>query len=138
MSTSIEYIFVFPEAELEDLSYKIDTQQQGGKALRKSTPASWTQLANHQCSICPLKHEAHCPAALDIEQIIDDFKGMPAYKKIEVQVLTPERNISKQTGLEEGLRSLMGLIMANSDCPILSKLKLWLILIYLFQPMMSL
>ena len=38
-------------------------------------------------------------------------------------VIAPDREYHKITGLEEGLRSLMGLIMANSDCPILSNLK---------------
>ena len=86
---------------------------------------AWTRLANNQCSNCPLKNEEHkhCPAALDLYPVIEDFKGLPAFKKSTVKVITPEREYVKLVGLEEGLRALMGVIMATSACPHMSVLK---------------
>ena len=121
---SITYLFKF----LEDGSeLKIETASASETKPDRAavTPAAWTQLAYCQCSNCPLKREQveHCPAALDIQPIIEDFRKMPGFTKVEVTVVSGEREYRKTTGLEEGLRSLMGLVLANSECPILKKLR---------------
>jgi hypothetical protein len=58
-----------------------------------------------------------------LHRIIEDFQGLPAFKKVSVWVRTPEREYGKVVGLEEGLRALLGVIMATSACPVLGKLK---------------
>jgi hypothetical protein len=121
---SITYLFKFLEDGTE---LKIETASATDKQHnpRPAEPADWTRLEYCQCSNCPIsrKDESHCPAALDMQPLIEDFRKLPGFKKVEVSVTTGEREYRKVTGLEEGLRSLMGLIMANSDCPILSNLK---------------
>ncbi|MEP4548094.1 MAG: hypothetical protein ABJ000_18075, partial [Saccharospirillum sp.] len=62
-------------------------------------------------------------AAVDMQPIVEDFRSLPGFKKADIVVTTQERQYRKSTGLEEGLRSLMGLVMANSQCPILKNLK---------------
>lgn len=85
----------------------------------------WTRLEFNQCINCPLSRSRfeRCPAAVDLHQVIDDFHGLPAFKRAQVWVRAPEREYSKQVGLEEGLRSLLGLIMATSACPVLGTLR---------------
>jgi len=121
---SITYLFKFLENGTE---LKIETASATDKQHNKHSkePANWTKLEYCQCSNCPLKRSeyTHCPAALDIQPIIEDFRKLPGFTKVDVTVIAPDREYHKITGLEEGLRSLMGLIMANSDCPILSNLK---------------
>jgi hypothetical protein len=121
---SITYLFKFQEDGTE---LKIETASATDKQSNPHSkePADWTKLEYCQCSNCPLKREdtTHCPAALDMQPIIEDFRKLPGFKKVEVVVSTEEREYRKTTGLEEGLRSLMGLVMANSSCPILSNLK---------------
>src|SRR5690606_4431441 len=87
--------------------------------------ADWTRLDYCQCSNCPLRKSETpcCPAAVDLQQLVADFKNQAAFQKVDVIVSTQERSYSKRTGLEEGLRSLMGLIMATSECPILGELR---------------
>lgn len=87
--------------------------------------AKWTRLENQRCSNCPLNPQqfSHCPAALDLERVIEDFRGLPAFQKALVWVRTPEREYSKLVSLEEGVRSLLGVIMATSACPRLARLK---------------
>ncbi|TCS42449.1 DUF6901 family protein [Reinekea marinisedimentorum] len=121
---SITYLFKF----LEDGSeLKIETASASEQKIERinSSPAEWTKLEYCQCSNCPLKRSevTHCPAALDIQPIVEHFRELPGFKKVSVTVISHEREYHKTTGLEEGLRSLMGLIMANSDCPILANLK---------------
>ena len=55
--------------------------------------------------------------------MIEDFRNLPAFRKAGICVRTPEREYIKQAGLEEGLRALIGLIMASSACPLLAPLR---------------
>lgn len=113
--------------DLEDRALHYDVDVDRTFDLRQARPdaPAWAKLAHHQCPNCPLtvKDCAYCPAAVDLVQVITDFDKLPAVKTANITVSTPEREYSKQTAVEEGLRSLMGLIMATSACPILHKLK---------------
>ncbi len=104
--------------------YRIELDRAFDPARLAAAP-QWTRLAHQQCSNCPLSKDAfsHCPAAVDLHRVIEDFQGLPAFKKATVWVRTPEREYTKQVSLEEGLRSLLGVIMATSACPVLGKLR---------------
>ncbi|MEQ9547510.1 MAG: hypothetical protein RIK85_16035 [Marinobacter sp.] len=86
---------------------------------------SWARLEHCQCSNCPLKpaDSPHCPAATEILPVVDAFQADDAYQKVEVSVTDERRTYSKSTSLEEALRSLLGLKMATSGCPVLGELK---------------
>lgn len=105
-------------------SYRIELDRQYDAQSAEAAP-KWTRLEHHQCSNCPLSREqfGRCPAAVDLHRVIEDFQGLPAFKKAQVWVRTPEREYTKLVGLEEGLRSLLGVIMATSACPVLGRLK---------------
>jgi hypothetical protein len=105
-------------------SYRIELDRVYAAEAAQNAPA-WTRLEYQQCSNCPLSKDnfSHCPAAVDLHRVIEDFQGLPAFKKVAVWVRTPEREYNKQVGLEEGLRALLGVIMATSACPVLGKLK---------------
>jgi hypothetical protein len=87
--------------------------------------AAWTRLDFHQCPVCPLAGSKwqHCPAAADVEPIIGRFKSTPSYERAHVEVETPERTFRKLSDVQTGLRSLFGLVMATSGCPVLSRFK---------------
>ncbi|WP_252271499.1 DUF6901 family protein [Pseudomonas subflava] len=105
-------------------SYRIELDRQYDPQGAEATP-KWTRLEHNQCSNCPLSKDQYsrCPAAVDLHRVIEDFHGLPAVKKAHVWVRTPEREYTKQVGLEEGLRSLLGVIMATSACPVLGRLR---------------
>lgn len=104
--------------------YRIELDRAYDPTSADAAP-SWTRLEHQQCSNCPLSKEgfSHCPAAVDLHRVIEDFQGLPAFKKALVWVRTPEREYTKQVSLEEGLRALLGVIMATSACPVLGKLR---------------
>jgi hypothetical protein len=107
-----------------EFSYRIELDRVYDAAQAQAAP-NWTRLDYQQCSNCPLSRNdySHCPAAVDLYRVIEDFQGLPAFTKAMVWVRTPEREYTKQAGLEEGLRALLGVIMATSACPVLGKLK---------------
>lgn len=86
---------------------------------------AWTHLSFHRCPGCPLDvaQHPHCPAALDLQAIALAFRDLISYEQTRVEVRTPERTFVKQCDVQTGLRALMGLVMATSGCPVLSKLK---------------
>lgn len=102
-----------------------DEGEEGGEAAAPATPADWTRLDNCRCVNCPLagKGITHCPAAVSLEPLVEGFRSESAFQKVDVTVTTRERTYSKRTSLEEGLRSLMGLVMATSSCPLLAELR---------------
>ncbi|WP_259756172.1 DUF6901 family protein [Pseudomonas sp. GCEP-101] len=119
---AIEYRITLDDEH--EFRYRIELERQYDPQIAAQTPR-WTRLENNRCSNCPLNpaQHSHCPAAVDLHRVIEDFRGLPAFKKVAVQVRTPEREYTKQVGLEEGLRALLGVIMATSACPLLGKLK---------------
>jgi hypothetical protein len=118
----IEYRITLDDAH--EFSYRIELDRDYDQGVANAAP-KWTRLEHQQCSNCPLNKSdfSHCPAAVDLHQVIGDFHGLPAFKKALVWVRTPEREYTKQVSLEEGLRSLLGVIMATSACPVLGRLK---------------
>ncbi|MCU1716570.1 DUF6901 family protein [Pseudomonas sp. 5P_3.1_Bac2] len=119
---SIEYRITLDDDH--QLNYLIELDRRYQPAAAQNAP-SWTRLQHQQCSNCPLSAQAfsHCPAAVDLYPVIEDFQRLPAFQKVSVSVLTPEREYTKLIGLEEGLRALLGVIMATSACPLLNQLK---------------
>lgn len=94
-------------------------------ASTKTNLPAWTKLEHCQCSNCPLKpaDTARCPAAVEILPVVTAFQAEDAYQKVAVTVQDERRSYTKSTTLEEALRSLLGLKMATSGCPVLSELK---------------
>ena len=119
----IEYFFKFEDGK--QLQVKVDLERELDPKQNLAGAPEWTRLDNNQCAICPLKASqvSHCPAALDLDKVIHQFQGIPAATKLHVTVKTPERDYLKHVTLEEGVRAMMGLIMATSACPVFSLLK---------------
>lgn len=105
-------------------SYRIELERSFDREVARQAP-KWTRMEHQRCVNCPLSRDeySHCPAAVDLHRVIEDFQGLPAVKKALVWVKTPEREYTKVVGLEEGLRALLGVIMATSACPVLGRLR---------------
>jgi hypothetical protein len=86
--------------------------------------AEWTKLNYHQCKNCPLKDDVpHCPIAVNIASLIDEFKFSTSYEKTWVVVETPERTYAHETTVQDGLSAILGIYMVTSGCPILDFLR---------------
>lgn len=121
--THIYYYFTFDDGL--ELKFDVDLDREFDSRRIPADAPEWTRLGNNQCSNCPLDKatNSHCPAAIDLDKMARDFQKLPAHTKANVRVVTPEREYVKRVGLEEGVRALMGLIMATSACPVFGVLK---------------
>ncbi|MDX1599659.1 MAG: hypothetical protein R3295_13430 [Marinobacter sp.] len=116
---NVNYLFRLQDGR--QIEFKVTNQP----AEVVSPLPSWARLEHCQCSNCPLKpaDSPHCPAATEILPVVNAFQADEAYQKVDVSVTDERRTYSKSTSLEEALRSLLGLKMATSGCPVLGELK---------------
>jgi len=110
--------FLFPV----DLRLERVLSDEGGS----EEPPQWARLDNHQCSNCPLDPQQHpnCPAAVSIYHIASRFDNDLSITRVDVWVETATRTYSKNVDLQTCLRSLFGLMMATSGCPVLSRMRM--------------
>ena len=85
----------------------------------------WTRLSHHQCRNCPLVEAGtpRCPSATAFMDVLEAFGSATSTDEVEVEVDTAERRYVKRCPLQEGLASLIGLVMATSGCPVTAKLR---------------
>ena len=82
-------------------------------------PPDWTRLAQDRCPNCPLDpaRTVHCPAALALMPLVAQLEDLFSHDQVFLEVTTTERTISGQTTIQRAVSSLMGLLLAGSNCP---------------------
>ncbi len=129
----ISYSFEFGNGRLERFNLELDDETfLLPVGAISGSKASWMELGCHQCPGCTLPDSAlYCPIAVNLGGIVEPFENELAIARVTTRVLLRGRKISKECDLQEGLSSLIGLVMATSGCPILDKLRP---MAYLHQP----
>ncbi len=120
MSTvPVRYRFELPDGQTHLFSLELDRDTAALVTPPMARPPDWTRLGFHQCHSCPLQvtADSRCPAALHLAGVIDRFTDLVSYDQVRVVVETDERAVSAQLSAQQGLASLIGLIMASSGCP---------------------
>jgi hypothetical protein len=118
------YKFQFDDDKEVEFSTLLDS-----RTLRLLSPPlavkpDWTKLGYEKCVNCPLQSDTeHCPVAVNLAHVVDQFKYATSYDKTWVVVEGPERTYAQETSVQNGLASLMGIIMVTSGCPILDNLR---------------
>lgn len=79
----------------------------------------WARLDYHTCPDCPLSGSGaeRCPVAANLVPLLQKCNDLSSHQNCHVEVDTPQRRYSTQTTMQRGLSSLLGLVMATSDCP---------------------
>ncbi len=84
----------------------------------------WAKLSFYPCEHCPIGlHAEYCPVAVNLSQIVAEFKDSVSHEQTRVTVETPERTYVKDTTLQKGLSSIIGIYMVTSNCPVMDKLR---------------
>ncbi|MFH0781062.1 MAG: hypothetical protein V2B20_03790 [Pseudomonadota bacterium] len=124
VARSYIYTFLLPDQRTIEFAVTIDPVSQEINTC-PLCPAAWARLGYHQCPPCPLRETEHrfCPVALSIADLVTTFKDTASYVKCTVTCVSKERTVIKQTIVQEGLASILGLLMAVSGCPIMGFFK---------------
>jgi hypothetical protein len=128
INSVITYLYQFQSDTNDVIEFPVKLNRRTLKLINKPKgffPA-WTELQHHKCPNCPLDETRHkyCPAACGVSETVEFFKKTLSTEKGKITVKTAERDYSNDSiTTSNGISSMMGLIMASSGCPILSKLK---------------
>lgn len=119
----IRYRFEFENGE--SVEFEVDPERGNIETPLVDPPRHWAALEFHQCDECPLSTDTHphCPAALDLQVIAERFSDKLSFQRVKVTVESPERTVFKECDVQTGLRSLIGLVLAVSDCPVLGRFR---------------
>lgn len=81
--------------------------------------SEWTNLTYNQCPNCTLSSDTtgHCPIALNLGGLLKDWNNTLSYTPVKLTVVTAHRTVFAETTAQKALSSLIGLVMATSDCP---------------------
>jgi len=122
---TIHYKLKFSEDHQYDFSIHLDNQTLDIIQTPKKSYPEWTKLKCKKCSNCPLDDQKHeyCPIAVNITDLIDFFSKPIDFDEVELHVETPERTFSKKIDYKTAARSLLGIYMVTSGCPIMDKLR---------------
>ncbi|MCK4835925.1 MAG: hypothetical protein KAT17_04775 [Candidatus Aminicenantes bacterium] len=116
---TVQYRFKLENQPDEIFNLKIDPRTLSLQDNKPESLPEWARLEFYQCPNCPLisSRFPYCPLASNLVNIVSRFNRFLSYDRIEVEIVSQERIISNFTTAQRGLRSLMGLIIAVSDCP---------------------
>lgn len=118
------YTFRFADGSEKRFEVNLDPATLALIPPEESAKPDWTKLSYHQCEQCPLKEEtSHCPVAVNLAGLVESFKDTLSHEDISVMVETAQRTYSKQTSLQQGLSSIIGIYMVTSNCPVMDKLR---------------
>lgn len=117
----VEIAYRISNADGRVQQYTIRLDRQTARLLNPppSSPPEWTRLDVCQCANCPLEvaNHPHCPLAVQLAQVVDDWSDAFSFQDVDYIVTTDERRFTGSTEARKILGSLLGLIMATSDCP---------------------
>ncbi|MBN1302247.1 MAG: hypothetical protein JW995_13610 [Melioribacteraceae bacterium] len=121
----ITYSFNFENQIVKQFDLLIDADKFSIVHDESVKPPQWAELKSFRCPNCPLDSEKvkYCPLAINLAQVIEFFNNFPSYHEVLVSVETSERTTLKQTTVQIGVGSLIGIIMSCSGCPVIGRLK---------------
>lgn len=124
-SIKLIYSYSFSDGRRKVFEIMLDRETLSFIPWQADLRPAWARLGNHKCENCPLdeKESAHCPIALNLARIAEEFKDCYSYEKVGVSVYTQERIYMKDTAIQEGLSPLIGVVMATSGCPVMEHMK---------------
>jgi hypothetical protein len=119
--TVIRYSFVDDNGQM--LRFEIDETRPHEPELPPLLPA-WARLERHRCAMCslPTSTEA-CPAALSIIPVVDAFGVRVSYEETWLEIAQGDVDLRARVQNQDALRSLLGLLLPLSTCPVMRKLR---------------
>ncbi len=120
-----QYKFTFKDGSEKAFTVKLKAQTLDLIVSEQGIYPAWTNLGHCQCPNCPLNEAEHrfCPIAINLVDLVEFFKRSVSYEEVQVVINSDIRVYMKQTSLQEGVSSLLGIYMVTSGCPIMDKLR---------------
>jgi hypothetical protein len=115
----VQYKLIFPDGPERVLELHLRSDTLVPVAWLPPKPPEWAALEFQKCTNCPLKpnEHAYCPAALNLVKLVEDYNDLDLLDTVKLEVKTADRAVIVSATVQKALGSLIGLLMATSDCP---------------------
>lgn len=115
----VEYRIALADHRVESLEVDVVEAPRGARPLVSATTPPWAALGFHQCPHCPLDAATtpDCPLAVRLAPALSRFSDVESIAPVSITVRTDIRTVSGETTAQHAIGSLLGLLMATSDCP---------------------
>lgn len=112
-------IYRFRVADGVSYEYAVALDAGESTAAQAGAYPRWAELEFHRCSNCSLNATEHhyCPIAMRLPPLIAIADRLRSYDLVTLEVEASERRVIQETTAQRALSSLLGLVMATSDCP---------------------
>ncbi|MEJ5351549.1 MAG: hypothetical protein WHS65_08160 [Melioribacteraceae bacterium] len=119
------YTFVFNDGREKKFEILLDRKTLNIISTEKKEIVEWARRDQFKCAneFCNIMHKDYCPIAANIDNIIKFFSDINSYETVKIYAEVDERTYYKETSVQKGISSLIGIIMPTSGCPVLAKLK---------------
>ncbi len=119
----IRYRFTFDDQRCHAFEVRAGTD------LSPEDPArdypAWLALERDRCEGCPLPPGSRrtCPAALSIEAVVASFASCVSWERVALVVERGGQRLEASLPIQVAARSLMGLLLPLSACPVMMQLR---------------
>ena len=119
----IRYTFFLDEKSKFDFTVNEDSDssvETPGEAYPE-----WVMLSRHRCDECTIDDGSRktCPAALSIKTAVEAFSGAASFSRMRVTAEIHGVTLDTTMPAQFAVRSLVGLLMALSSCPVMKPLR---------------
>lgn len=124
VTRSIRYTFSFQNGQAKEFVLELNDKTLELITKGNTPPPEWTNLDFFPCENCPLIGKVtHCPVAVNLSTIVESFQDIVSYETASITVETFDRQFIKDTTVQKGLSSIIGIVMVTSNCPIMDELR---------------
>jgi len=122
---TFQYDIEFKDGRRQSFTIELDSESLALISKPRAAPPKWIKSDLHRCGNCSLDPSAHpyCPIALNLTEVTEAFSRDSSYEEVNVTIRTPPRTYQRKISLHDALRSLFGIYMVTSGCPVLDKLR---------------
>lgn len=119
----IKYTFDFDETNR--LVFDVDEHSDTSVENPEDDVPDWISLDRSRCERCslPAGSRKACPAALSIRPVVEALEKRLSYEKVEMTVERDEVTLKASISIQQAARSLIGLVLPLSACPVMMKLR---------------
>ena len=121
-----QYTFNFEDGEQFVFPLELDPVTLELCSAAPDPPPDWALLDVNKCDACPLENSGreYCPVAANLASVVEAFASIISYATADVIFESQSRTVLNHgISMQEGISSLMGIIMVTSDCPDLDLLR---------------
>lgn len=119
----IHYSFFVDEGSTAD--FAVDENGDTSVEVPGEPVPEWVRLERSQCTDCPLAPGSRktCPAALSIKPVVEAFGNSVSFENIQVKAQVNGVKLEATVPAQHAVRPLVGLLLALSSCPVMTKLR---------------